>query len=203
MQALLYPTPAPLKDPLKSSLSAVKSAKFNATPIKSTLATREKETARDLAALRAALAPLLSAPHTNVALLARVVELRALIALGRWAEVSAALENAEAAVGVVFPASEPASAADPPLYTTSPFHAALVVHVLVLGVVWFAYSAAPPSPASGAENGVGASTGTAAVSARLTMLYTLLDAGVYNGKCRTVAADVQTVLESEGVLEVR
>ncbi|KAJ7499880.1 hypothetical protein FB451DRAFT_1014303 [Mycena latifolia] len=174
LQGLLYPPPTPAKP-------ALKFAKTTATPVKSTTLTRDKEITRDLAALRAALAPLLSASHANVALLARVIELRALIALGRWAEVGPALQNAEAAIGVILPTAEPAGDAAPPLYKTSPFHAALVVHVLVLGVVWFAYSAA-----GAPENG---GTGSTAVSARLTLLYTVLDAGV-NG------------LESEGVLEV-
>ncbi|KAJ6579637.1 hypothetical protein DFH09DRAFT_912985 [Mycena vulgaris] len=185
LQALLYPAPTPTKP-------APKAAKLNATPIKSTTVTRDKEIARDLAALRGALSPLLSASHPNVALLARVIELRALIALGRWMEVGAVLKSTEAAVGLVFPAAAPASETSPPLYTSSPFHAALVVHVLVLGVVWFAYSAS-----SASESGGG--TGSTAVSARLTLLYTLLDAGVYNGKCRPAGAHG---LESEGVLEV-
>ncbi|KAJ6544356.1 hypothetical protein B0H19DRAFT_1170438 [Mycena capillaripes] len=203
LQALLYPAASPPKPALKSSAAKLKSAV--STPIKSA-PTREKEIARDLAALRSALSPLLSAPHANVALLARVIELRALIALGRWTEVSDALQRAEGAVEITIPA--PASDAEPPLYTTSPFHAALAVHVLVLGVVWFAYSATPaptPTPAATATNGAGkeASTGSTAVSGRLTLLYSLLDAGVYNGKCRTVGADGHNMgLESEGVLEV-
>ncbi|KAJ7983176.1 hypothetical protein DFH06DRAFT_1440952 [Mycena polygramma] len=188
LHALLYPAAAPPKPALKSSLKHAVG-----TPVKSA-PTREKEIARDLAALRAALAPLLSAPHANVALLARVIELRALIALGRWAEVGAALERAEGAVGISIPALAPD--AEPPLYTTSPFHAALVVHVLVLGVVWFAYSVTP-APATGAESGT--STGSTAVSARLSLLYSLLDAGVYNGKCRPAGS---VAFESEGVLQV-
>ncbi|KAJ7775702.1 hypothetical protein DFH07DRAFT_984776 [Mycena maculata] len=193
LQALLYPPTTPSKPALKPARA--KSA--TATPTKSTTLTREKEIARDLVALRAALNPLLSASHVNIALLARLIELRTLIALGRWVEVAAALERAEAAMGVVFPVP-PAGKGEHPLYTTSPFHAALVVHVLVLGVVWFVYAVAPP--ASGAESGPCA--GSTAVSARLTLLYTLLDAGVYNGKCRT-GADGQSIgPESEGVLEV-
>ncbi|KAJ7683529.1 hypothetical protein B0H17DRAFT_31447 [Mycena rosella] len=166
LQALLYPPPLPTK-------SALKSVKPNATPIKSTAAARDKEIVRDLGALRAALSPLLSALHVNVALLARVIELRALIALGRWTEVGVALHNAEAAVGIVFPAADPASDTTlaPPLYTASPFHAALVVHVLFLAVVWFGYSAS-------GESGGG---------------------GVYNGKCRPAGF---RGLETEGVLEV-
>ncbi|KAJ6447400.1 hypothetical protein C8R47DRAFT_1031335, partial [Mycena vitilis] len=189
MHTLLYPAAAPPKPALKPSL--LKQAV--GTPVKSA-PTREKEIARDLAALRAALAPLLSAPHANVALLARVIELRALIALGRWAEVGAALERAEGAVGISIAALAPD--AEPPLYTTSPFHAALAVHVLVLGVVWFAYSVTP-APVTGAESGT--STGSTAVSARLSLLYSLLDAGVYNGKCRPAGS---VALESEGVLQV-
>ncbi|KAF7333041.1 hypothetical protein MVEN_02410600 [Mycena venus] len=236
LQAMLYPVPSSFSAPsatpkhrpaLKSSSSAKQKS---GTPVKSSsVPTREKDkdVQRDLAALRAALAPLFSAPHANVGLLARVIELRALIALGRWAEVGAALERAESAVGIVFPAAPapaPAPAPtsttdtgmdvdgeedkkeDPPLYTTSPFHAALVVHILVLGVVWFAYSVTPASaPVSDSENGNGAGgkdggSGSTAVSARLMLLYSLLDAGVYNGKCRA-QQDVDMALESEGVLE--
>jgi hypothetical protein len=202
---MLYPVATPPKPALKSS-AKLKSA--TSTPVKSTAPTREKEITRDLAALRAALSPLLSARHANVALLARVIELRALIALGRWAEVGAALERAEAALGITISSPAPASDTEPPLYTTSPFHAALVVHVLVLGVVWVAYSTTPApthAPAAGTENGAGkeGGTGSTAVSARLTLLYSLLDAGVYNGKCRVTTADGQNMgLESEGVLEV-
>ncbi|KAF8169050.1 hypothetical protein K438DRAFT_1909571 [Mycena galopus ATCC 62051] len=209
LQALLYPAPSP---PTKSSSSATKQLKSAAA---ATPRSREKDSTvhRDFAALRAALAPLLSAPHANVTLLARVIELRALIALGRWAEVGAALERAEGAMGIDFPlpatAPDPNAGADvpeaktddPPLYTTSPFHAALVVHVLVLGIVWFAYSVTPAAPpAPGPENGTGKDT---PVSVRLTLLYSLLDAGVYNGKCRAVGGQQSTMgLESEGVLEV-
>jgi hypothetical protein len=152
---------------------------------------------RDLATLRAALSPLASAPHANVTLLAKVIELRALIGLGRWTDVGGALERAEGAVGIAFPASAPPDDAGPPLYTTSPFHAALVVHVLVLGVVWFAYAATATPPAEG--NGAG--SGSTPVSARLTLLYSLLDAGVYNGKCRA-GQNLDMGLESQGVLEV-
>lgn len=170
LQALLHPAPAPTK-------SALKSTKAPGTPIKTTTITR------DLAALRSALSPLLSSSHANVALLARAIELRALIALGRWAEVASSLHNVEAEVGVVFPVV----LSPPPIYMTSPFHAALVVHILVLGVVWFAYSAA------------GGGSGSTAVSARLTLLYAVLDAGVYNGKCRPAGTNG---LETQGVLEV-
>ncbi|KAJ6473127.1 hypothetical protein C8R45DRAFT_835641 [Mycena sanguinolenta] len=156
LQAMLYPS----KPALKSS-----SAKQTKSATTGTPKSREKDVTvqRDLAALRSALAPLLSASHANVTLLARLIELRALIALGRWAEVGAALERAEGAVGIAFPPSAgpdtdagARQATEPPIYTTSPFHAALVVHVLVLGIVWFAYSAistSPPQP--GPENGAG------------------------------------------------
>ncbi|KAJ7039378.1 hypothetical protein C8F04DRAFT_1392448 [Mycena alexandri] len=236
LQTMLYPTaasaaPPPLKQRTLLGSGSGASSPANATklrtpttsPVKASSSplTREKELlARDLAALRAALAPLMTAPHVNVVLLARVIELRALIALGRWTEVSGALARAEGALGIVLPvpgspAPLPASdttqeqQAPPPPYATSPFHAALVVHVLVLGVVWFGYSATPPplNPlvATQQQDGGGVVTGGIAVSARLTLLYTLLDAGVYNGKCRAVAgsADGQSMgLESEGVLEV-
>ncbi|KAJ7196931.1 hypothetical protein GGX14DRAFT_375597 [Mycena pura] len=176
LQALLYPTTLP-SQALKSS-SPVK----HKSAIATSAATQEKEMTRDLASLRAALSPLLSAPHETVVLLARVVELRVLVALGRWAEVPGAIERAESAMGIHFPASTAASDVDIPLYMTSPFHAALAVHILVLGVVWFAYSAAPapPPPSSRPETPSASSPG----SVRLSLLYTLLDAGVYNGKCR-------------------
>ncbi|KAF7324307.1 hypothetical protein MVEN_02649600 [Mycena venus] len=217
LQAMLYPVP--------SSFSAPSATPKHRPALKSSSTRTCSATSRPS---RAALAPLFSAPHANVGLLARVIELRALIALGRWAEVGAALERAESAVGIVFPAAPapapapaPTSTTDtgmdvdgeeekkenPPLYTTSPFHAALVVHILVLGVVWFAYSVTPASaPVSDSENGNGAGgkdggSGSTAVSARLMLLYSLLDAGVYNGKCRA-QQDVDMALESEGVLEV-
>ncbi|KAJ7476881.1 hypothetical protein B0H11DRAFT_1303136 [Mycena galericulata] len=201
LQALLHPPPTPAKP---VALHPTRTRSATSTPTKSTTMTREKETARDLAALRAALVPLLSAPHANIVLLARVVELRALIALGQWAEVAAALARAEAAVGLVFPVPVPASDEARPLYAASPFHAALVVHLLVLGVVWFAYAVAPPAPTSepGPESSGGGSGGNTAVSARLTLLYSLLDAGVYNGKCRAGPDGQSAGLESEGVLEV-
>ncbi|CAK5275928.1 unnamed protein product [Mycena citricolor] len=138
--------------------------------------------ARDIVALRTALSPLLTAPHINIVHLARLIELRALIALGRWDEVGPALERAETSMGIAFAAPP----APPGLHTTSAFHAALVVHLLILGIVWLSYSAG----------------GTAQTSARLTLLYTVLDAGVYNGKHRQADIDGRLGLESEGVLEV-
>ncbi|KAJ7740570.1 hypothetical protein B0H16DRAFT_1324320 [Mycena metata] len=199
---MLYPTvsaaPPPPKQHTLLGLGSGASSPVNAaklrtpvnSPVKasSTPLTREKELrARDLAALRAALAPLMTAPHVNVVLLARVIELRALIALGRWTEVGAALARAESALGlelpvpgrpVPLPASNTAPASDTtqddttqeqapsPAYVTSPFHAALVVHVLVLGVVWFGYSATPP-PFAGThtqqQDGGGLVTGGIAV----------------------------------------
>ncbi|KAJ7249012.1 hypothetical protein C8J57DRAFT_1672222 [Mycena rebaudengoi] len=151
--------------------------------------------ARALTHLLSAPAPLLGAPHAGVALLARVVRLRALVGLGRWGEVGGAggaLAEAEAACGIWLSAPT-----DPPLYASSPFHAAMAVHVLVLGVVWYATTTTGgggggSAAGGGANKGVGA---TAAVSARLTLLYALLDAGVYNGKNAGGAP-------SEGVLEV-
>ncbi|KAJ7342640.1 hypothetical protein DFH08DRAFT_783042 [Mycena albidolilacea] len=189
LQAMLYPPssppPSPIKPALKSSSSYTKQQRSASGTARSASGpTREKDLTaqRDLATLRAALSPLASAPHANVTLLAKVIELRALIGLGRWTDVGGALERAEGAVGIAFPAPTPPDDAGPPLYTTSPFRAALVVHVLVLGVVWFAYAA----------------TATTPVSARLTLLYSLLDAGVYNGKCRA-GQNLDMGLESQGV----
>ncbi|KAJ7174626.1 hypothetical protein C8R46DRAFT_1252427 [Mycena filopes] len=198
LQAMLYPSapaPAPKRSASSSTSSTPTKMRSPATsPTKaSTPLTRDRELARDLAAARAALQPLLTAPHINVVLLARVIELRAFIALGRWTEVAAGLARAESALGlalpvpgaVVAPPPTPDSTQPPPQYMTSPFHAALVVHVLVLGVVWFGYSATAAFAAAPQGDAVIA-TGSVAVSARLTLLYTLLDAGVYNGKCRGV-----------------
>ncbi|KAF7331392.1 hypothetical protein MKEN_00017200 [Mycena kentingensis (nom. inval.)] len=168
LNALLYPAvptkPAP---------------RINASPVKMSLsASQEKTLARDLVAFRAAMAPLFDAPHATVALLARVIELRAFVALGRWPEVPAALERTEAALGMSFPMPEGAPTA---VYMSSPFYAVVAVHVLILGIVWYSYSAAA---GAGAPEGSPGSSPTP-VSARLTLLYTLLD-----------------VLESEGVVEI-
>ncbi|KAK7053719.1 hypothetical protein R3P38DRAFT_2761465 [Favolaschia claudopus] len=207
LQAMLYPTS------FSPPVTTKKQPRAFGTPVKAAVtSTREKETQRDLAAMRSALSPLLSAPHANVVLLARVIELRAFIALGRWTDVGAALERAESVVGIAFTSPsppDPTTNPDPPLYTTSPFHAALVVHILVLGIVWFTYSATPTSAptANGVEVVGKEGASSSPVSVRLALLYTLLDAGVYNGKCRAATMqdgqpNVDMGLESEGILEV-
>ncbi|KAF7354469.1 hypothetical protein MVEN_01136100 [Mycena venus] len=186
VQRMLDPVPSPPNPALISSSSLI------ASKLKTTAATAINCTTLtgDLAALRATLSPLLSAAHANVVLLARVIELRALFALSRWTEIGAALERAESAAGIILAPSATVSDTALPLYTTSPFHAALVVHVLILGVVWFSYAAVTrPGQDTGAEN--------MKVSSRFTLLYALLDAGVYNGK-----ANGNMGLESEGVLAV-
>ncbi|KAJ7618530.1 hypothetical protein FB45DRAFT_931858 [Roridomyces roridus] len=190
LQAMLYPTTQAKPTPFNPG----KNKMAMSTPTKSkTLATRDRETTRDLAAFRAALNPLLSAPHSNITLLTRVIELRALIALGQWTELPGALQRADAAMGIVIPAPEPASDAEPPLYMTSPFHATLVIHVLVLGVIWLTYSMTPTQNSNEGKN--------SPVSARLSLLYTLLDTGVYNGK-RHAGTKIMP-LESEGIIEVQ
>ncbi|KAJ7062788.1 hypothetical protein C8F01DRAFT_1135243 [Mycena amicta] len=185
LNGLLYPT--------ASSKPTARLSTPMSTPVKQTA---EKGFSRELTGLRAAMGPLFGAEHPNVVLLARIIELRALVALGRWTEVPGALERAENALGLSFPAPKPGDGNPPPLYRTSTFHAVAVVHVIVLGVVWYAYSAAQ-APGEDSEP---ANINATPVGARLTLLYTLLDAGVYNGKCRGDADE--EVLESEGVLEV-
>nr|GAT51110.1 predicted protein [Mycena chlorophos] len=180
LHALLYPTAAPKP-----------SAKFStpmSTPVK---APADKSFGRELSGLRAAMGPLFGAEHPNVVLLARIIELRALVALGRWSDVPAALERAENDLGITFLApTHP-----PPLYTTSTFHAVVTIHVLVLGVVWYTYSAAAAPESESSPSNINESP----VGRRLTLLYTVLDAGIYNGKRREAEEEV---LEAEGVLAV-
>ncbi|KAF7293644.1 hypothetical protein MIND_01144000 [Mycena indigotica] len=189
LNALLYP-----------HASAKPTARLStpmSTPVK--LVAPDKNLTRELTTLRAAIGPLFGAKHPNVALLARIIELRALVALGRWTDVPGALQRAEAPLEISFPIVKPPENAPQPLYAASPFHAAAVVHVLILGVVWFTYSAAqapgPANPEGGSTN-----INTTPAGARLTLLYTVLDAGIYDGRCRDNSPE--EVLESEGVLQI-
>nr|GAT50893.1 predicted protein [Mycena chlorophos] len=181
--ALLYPT-APPKP----------SAKFStplSTPVK---APADKSFGRELSGLRAAMGPLFGAEHPNVALLARVIELRALVAPSRWSDVPPALERAENDLGILFLAP----AHPPPLYTTSTFHAVVTLHVLVLSVVWYTYSAAAAPESETAASSPSNINGSP-VGRRLTLLCTVIHAAIYNGKRREAE---EVMLQAEGVLAV-
>ncbi|OSD01133.1 hypothetical protein PYCCODRAFT_1468829 [Trametes coccinea BRFM310] len=118
-----------------------------------------------------------SEKHNHVAILARVLRARILVAAGMWIDVCEALQRAEAALGLSYePAStpkprkpakgDPQTQQPPPMpeqfiMFENPFEAAMAVHLLMLSIVYHTQSGK-----------------AAEVSPRLSHLHALLDSDV-------------------------
>ncbi|KAL1950914.1 hypothetical protein VTO73DRAFT_63 [Trametes versicolor] len=120
--------------------------------------------------------------HKQVALLARVLRLRILVAAGMWADVCAAIQKGEAALGLSYEAASTPKPRKPPpsqgkgatqtqqrppapeqmfIMFEDAFEAAMAVHLLMLSIVYYTHAG-----------------DAAEVSPRLSHLHALLDSDV-------------------------